>query len=346
MSRKYKGTFAIILVVAILINAGIFAKMTDNKNHISEDTIVIRIGHTVAEDNPIHQGLLSFKKELEEISNGRFEVRIYPNASLGGDRQELESTILGYLQGCIPPSGVLSGFDPRFMVIDLPFVFKSGKAAVTTLNGDLGRELRPILEDLGLHSVGWTETGFRHVTTNDIKVTSPDKLKGLSIRTMENPIHVASFRAWGASPTPMAFSELFTALQQGAVDAQENPVSVTVANRLFEVQNTLSLTGHFYSAGAFSVNRDFYKMLKGQDKAWFDEAGEHFVKYLTELTWKEEASFIKQAKDEGMEVVELTPEQKDVFVKKAENVYDLYIEKYGGSQELIDKAMMYNDKFN
>lgn len=345
MSIKQKSCLVLILAVAILANIGIFGKMAYNKTHVDGDTIVVRIGHTVAENNPIHQALLAYKDKLEDISDGRFEVRIYPNQALGGDRQQIESTILGYIQGCVPPSGTLAGFDQRLMVIDLPFIFKSGEAAVTTLNGELGEDLDPILEELGLHCVGWTETGFRYITTNDIEVTSPEKLKGLSIRTMENPIHIASFRAWGASPTPMSFSELFTALQQGAVDAQENPISVTVSNRLFEVQNTLSLTGHFYSAGAISTNRDFYEALEGQDKEWFDEAGEFLVEYLTELTWEEEANFIQQAQDEGMKVVELTAEQKDAFVKQAADVYDLFIEEYGGSQELIDKAMMYNDDF-
>ena len=225
MSSKAKGVVALILVVAVLANVGIFAKMSYNKTHTAQETIVFRVGDTVASDHPISQALYMFEEELERISNGRFDVRVYINSALGGDRQQTESVILGYMQGNTPPTSVLAGFDTRFMVVDLPFVFKSGEAAMKTLNGDLGKELDPILEGLGLHAMGWTESGYRHITTNNIEATSPEALKGLSIRTQENPIHMASFQAWGASPTPMAFSELFTALQQGAVDASVFHVS-------------------------------------------------------------------------------------------------------------------------
>ena len=331
MSSKAKGVVALILVVAVLANVGIFAKMSYNKTHTAQETIVFRVGDTVASDHPISQALYMFEEELERISNGRFDVRVYINSALGGDRQQTESVILGYMQGNTPPTSVLAGFDTRFMVVDLPFVFKSGEAAMKTLNGDLGKELDPILEGLGLHAMGWTESGYRHITTNDIEATSPEALKGLSI--------------WGASPTPMAFSELFTALQQGAVDAEENPLAVITANRLYEVQNTVTLTGHFYTAGIFNINKDFYESLEGQDKEWFDEASEHFVQNLTQLIRDAQEGYIQLLKDNGINVVEVTSEQKDAFIESAASVYDLFIEKYGGTQELIDLAMKYNDDF-
>lgn len=193
VSSKAKGVVALILVVAVLANVGIFAKMSYNKTHTAQETIVFRVGDTVASDHPISQALYMFEEELERISNGRFDVRVYINSALGGDRQQTESVILGYMQGNTPPTSVLAGFDTRFMVVDLPFVFKSGEAAMKTLNGDLGEELDPILEGLGLHAMGWTESGYRHITTNNIEATTPAALKGLSIRTQENPIHMASF---------------------------------------------------------------------------------------------------------------------------------------------------------
>lgn len=353
MSSKAKGVVALILVVAVLANVGIFAKMSYNKTHTAQETIVFRVGDTVASDHPISQALYMFEEELERISNGRFDVRVYINSALGGDRQQTESVILGYMQGNTPPTSVLAGFDTRFMVVDLPFVFKSGEAAMKTLNGDLGKELDPILEGLGLHAMGWTESGYRHITTNNIEATSPEALKGLSIRTQENPIHMASFQAWGASPTPMAFSELFTALQQGARGRRGEPPGRHhrqppvrgAEHRLYEVQNTVTLTGHFYTAGIFNINKDFYESLEGQDKEWFDEASEHFVQNLTQLIRDAQEGYIQLLKDNGINVVEVTSEQKDAFIESAASVYDLFIEKYGGTQELIDLAMKYNDDF-
>ena len=179
MTKRAKGTLALILAFVVLANAGIFWKLSYSKTHTSGDTIVVRVGDTVAANHPISQALYIFEEELERISNGRFDVRVYINSALGGDRQQTESVILGYMQGNTPPTSVLAGFDTRFMVVDLPFVFKSGEAAMKTLNGDLGEELDPILEDLGLHAVGWTESGYRHITTNNIEATSPEALKGL-----------------------------------------------------------------------------------------------------------------------------------------------------------------------
>lgn len=161
MTKRAKGTLALILAFVVLANAGIFWKLSYSKTHTSGDTIVVRVGDTVAANHPISQALYIFEEELERISNGRFDVRVYINSALGGDRQQTESVILGYMQGNTPPTSVLAGFDTRFMVVDLPFVFKSGEAAMKTLNGDLGEELDPILEDLGLHAVGWTESGYR-----------------------------------------------------------------------------------------------------------------------------------------------------------------------------------------
>lgn len=344
MKGKSIGVVAVILVLAILANVGIFSKMAYNKDHTAQDTIVVRLGDTVGETHPISQALYMFEEELERISDGRFDVRVYINSALGGDRQQTESTILGYIQGNTPPTSVLAGFDTRFMVIDLPFVFKTGEAAMKTLNGDLGKELEPILNNLGLTAMGWTESGYRHITTNDIEATTPEAVKGLSIRTQENPIHMASFQSWGASPTPMAFSELFTALQQGAVDAEENPLAVITANRLYEVQNTVTLTGHFYTAGIFNINKDFYDSLEGQDKEWFDIASEHFCQNLTQLIRDAQEEYITMLKENNINVVEVTSEQKDAFIESAASVYDLFIEKYGGTQELIDLAMKYNEE--
>lgn len=200
MTKRTKGTLALILAFVVLANAGIFWKLSYSKTHTSGDTIVVRVGDTVAANHPISQALYIFEEELERISNGRFDVRVYINSALGGDRQQTESVILGYMQGNTPPTSVLAGFDTRFMVVDLPFVFKSGEAAMKTLNGDLGEELDPILEDLGLHAVGWTESGLPPHHDEQHRGDLAEALKGLSIRTQENPIHMASFQAWAQAP--------------------------------------------------------------------------------------------------------------------------------------------------
>ncbi len=342
MDRHRKRGVLIILLCAILINGALFWKEDYNHTHVDKDHIVLRIGHVVAEDTPQHQCLLEFKKELESRSNGRFEVRIYPNGVLGGDRQMVESTILGFLHGALPGSAVLAGFVPEYMVSDLPFIFKTRDAAFAAYDHELGDALKELVRPLGIINLGFNQTGYRYITTNNRPIQSPEDLKGLSIRTMENPIHIASFRAWGANPTPMSFSELFTALQQGAIDAQENPILVTYSSRFYEVQNTLSLTGHVFSTGAFLMNEDFYNALDEEDRALLDDCAKTYLMTSRARAEEKEQEFLKMAEEKGMKIVPLTSEQKDAFIEKAKGVYDLYTREYG-SQELVDFAMKYNE---
>lgn len=339
---KVKGKLILILVFVLAVNVGIFYKAKYNKTHQDPDHIVVRIADVMADDVPQNECFQEFKKELEEKSNGRFDVRIYPNAVLGGDRQNVESTVLGYLTGCLPGSAVLSGFDPQFMVSDLPFIFKTREAAFKAYDNELGDTLNEKIHELGLVNMGFNQTGYRYITTNNRPIKKPEDLKGLSIRTMENPIHIAAFREWGANPTPMSFSELFTALQQGAVDAQENPALLIMTSRFYEVQDTISLTGHVFSTGVFLVNEDFYKSLSPSDRKLFDEASKNYIKKSREDVEKQEQELLTEAKEKGMNVVELTPEEKDVFVKDAQSVYDLYIKNYG-SKQLVEEAEKYNE---
>ena len=256
MNSTAKRWLAVILVLAIAANAAIFFKMERNKTHVDPDHIVFRVGHSVAESHPIHAAYLYAKEELERRSGGRWEVIIYPNASLGGDRQLLESVILNYIQASAPPAATLAGFDQRIMVVDIPFIFTSREAAQKALDNELGEWLDTLIEPIGIYAPSWRITQFRHLTTKNTPVHTPADLKGLSVRTQENPIHVAAFKCWGANPTPMAFSELFTALQQGTVDAQENPIVTMASSRFYEVQNYLILSGHFANVGIQAINSD------------------------------------------------------------------------------------------
>lgn len=344
MTTKAKGVLALILAAAIAANAAIFYKMDYNKTHTDTDHIVLRIGHSTAESHPIHQAFLWAKEELESRSDGRWDVRIYPNAALGGDRQLLESVILNYIQVSAPPASTLSGFDQRIMVTDIPYIFTSREAAQMALDNELGDWLDTLVEPLGIYVPAWRITQFRNLTTSGTEVHTPEDLKGLSVRTQENPIHLAAFKAWGAEPTPMAFSELFTALQQGTVDAQENPIVTMASSRFYEVQDYLILTEHFANVGAQAINSDFISSLSDEDREMFLEVMEEVGVRVADGMYEMDEYYLDVAKENGMTVVELTTEEKDAFVSKVDSVYDLYINQYGGSQEIIDMARKYNDQ--
>ncbi|MCD1146633.1 TRAP transporter substrate-binding protein [Peptoniphilus sp. KCTC 25270] len=334
-------SLSISLLLCLLVVAGIFAKERSNLSQVNEDEIVVRIGHVAAEGTPIDLGCLKFKELLEERSGNKFDVRVYPNGQLGGDRQSIESVALGYLTGSLPGAGAIAGFEPRFMVSDLPFLYKEKEDAFMAFDNELGGRLDTYLSDLGIHSLGYCDTGYRYITTNGIEIKKPEDLKGIKIRTMENPIHIDSFIAWGASPTPMNFSEVFTGLQQGAVDAQENPLQITISSRFYEVQDTLSLTGHFYAYGPLIVGQQFMESLSEEDRQLVNECGREAVLYERYISEKMEEEYLEEAKSNGMNLVELTPEEKNAFIESASDVYEDFYKQYADGKDLVELARQY-----
>ena len=285
-----------------------------------------------------------FKKTIEEKTNGRFRIDVFDNYSFGNFEAVVQGLQFGMLQFAQESPSNLSIYDPKLMIFDLPYLMPDYDAVNILLDGKVGKELSRSLEKIGIKGMGWIALGTRFYWMNKPFHTMAEA-KSMKIRATASKVHISMTKAFGMNPTPMAWSETFTALQQGAVDAEENPLAVITANRLYEVQNTVTLTGHFYTAGIFNINKDFYESLEGQDKEWFDEASEHFVQNLTQLIRDAQEGYIQLLKDNGINVVEVTSEQKDAFIESAASVYDLFIEKYGGTQELIDLAMKYNDDF-
>lgn len=297
---------------------------------------LIRVAHVLPADHATNMTAENvFKKEVEENSGGRIKVEIYPNSQLGGDRQTIEALNLGTLEMCIPGGTVLSGFIDDFMVLDLPFLFKSREEAFKTFDGPVGDELNKQLEDIGIVNLGYGENGYRHVTNNRGPVTSPENLKGLKIRTMENPIHMAAFKAFGANPTPISFNELFTALQQKTVDAEENPIAIIYTSKLYEVQKYLSLTGHVYTQCPYLISKSFFDSLPEDLQKVVRDAAKDTVTAQRQMCVDQEKEYLGELKENGMIINELTDEQKQAFIDAAKPVYDDYVKQYGS--QLLDE---------
>lgn len=339
MTVKLK--FVMTLAIVGLLTVGIFAKESYNeKKFANQETFTIRLAHVANETSPIHLQSLKLKELLESESDGRFKVEIYPNGQLGGDRQATESVSLGTITASLPGTAVLSGFEPKFMVGDLPFLFTSREAAYKAYDNELGEELNRLLEPLNMINMGYSETGFRHISNSKHPITTPDDLEGIKIRTMENPIHMDSFKEWGASPTPMAFSELFTGLQQKTVDAQENPLQIISSSRFYEVQDYLTISGHFFATGSLLFNKEFVEKLPADLKDILYDCARESTVYGRKLVAEMEADYLEELKNNGMAVNVLTEEQKQVFISKAKPVYEKYEDILG--KDLIDKAKKYN----
>jgi len=329
MTKRFKLSLVLLIVLSIVItgcSGGTGGEETSN----GDEVITLRISHVLQENHPSHLSMVEvLKPEIEENSGGRIKVEIYPNAQLGSDRQAIESVSLGSLEMTMPGGAVLAGFYEEYMIFDLPFLYMNREEAYEAWDGELGEKLNEGLASQNMMILGYGENGLRHVTNNVRPIYTPEDLAGLKIRVMENPIHLQTFESLGANPTPIAFGELFTALQQKTVDAQENPLAIINSSKFFEVQDYLSLTGHVFGNAPYLINMDFYNGLDAELQEVVRTAVKNTETRQREMLAEQEAEDMQALIDAGMQVNELTDEQKQVFIDMVQPSYDLYIEKFG-----------------
>ena len=296
----------------------------------------IKVGYIGSDTHPTMQAMKVFAEDVDSGSKGKIKVELYPNAQLGGDRELCEGVQMGTIQMAIPSTSALAGFDKRIQVLDLPYLFTTRKAAFEAVDGELGQKLNSYLQKKGFEVLGYQENGFRHVTNSKRPVKSPADLKGLKIRTMENPMHIAFFKELGANPTPMSWGELYTALQQGTVDAQENPYAMIDDGKFYEVQKYVSETGHVFSYEILIANKKFMDKLPSDLREVVVDAARKAIAAQRASLEKEEAAFKAKVTKAGLQANELTPEQKKPFVEATKKVYTQFEKDLG--KEIMDIA--------
>lgn len=314
---------------------------TPSGGSTASDTIKLTIGHVEAEDRSTHRALLIMKEELESASDGRFEVAVHANGSLGGDMEMIESVSMGMIQMCLPSTSVLTAYTPEYGVLDMPFLFSSAEAAFRALDGDVGEYLSDTLTSKGFTVMGYTYNGPRSMTNSVQPINHPDDLAGMKVRVMESPVFISLFETLGANATPMSFSELFTALQNGTVAAQENPPSLIYASKFHEVQSYLSLTEHVHNCLAVLTDLSFYEGLSAEDKALFDTACANLVANQRAMELEDNQTYIDKLADEGMEVNAISSDNYNAFVEKLAPMYVKYEDEFG--IELFELCRSYND---
>lgn len=316
---------------------------SDSGSSDGDSTYKIRLPHLVSEEQSSHVAALDFKEKLEKESDGQIEVEIYPNGSLfGSDREAIEAVQLGNVEMTIPAVAPLASFNDHFMVFDLPFLFNDNEAAYRALDGEVGDILMKELEEKNLKGLAFGENGFRHMSNNKGPVTQPSDLKGLKFRTLENPLHTDTFKAFGANASPFAFGELYTALQQGTYDAMESPISLYYLNKFYEVQSDLTLTGHVYAATILLMNNDFYNSLPENLQEIVTNAAEEYSTEQRKIAQQQDKEFMDTLKDLGMKIHEMEPEQRELFRKATESVYEKYTPIIG--EDLVEKARAANEE--
>ena len=308
-------------VMALMVAAAAFAGQ-------AEAATTLRLGHVVADNSSLDKGLDYFAKLVSDKSGGELKIQVFPNSSLGDNTAMMEQLQFGSLDMMAPSVAALSGFTPSTAIFDLPYLFKNEAAAEEVLDGPLGDTVGKALEPQGFYLLGWMTQSWRHLTCNK-EVTKPADVAGIKIRTMDSKYHMAHFNTLGASAIPMAMSELYTALQQGTIDAQENPYTNIVNSRFYEVQKYVVETGHIYDACPLIISTITWKRLDDNQKKIIQEAAAEAVNWERAEVKKDDAVFREQVKKSGTTVIVLTPEQRAEFRKAAQPVYDEFVKEQG-----------------
>lgn len=346
--KKIAGILACAILAISLVACGNGKNTNNAKNEnnsnaskVSEDTIVLKVGHVEPEDRSTHKALLDFQKDVEEKSNGSLKVEIYPNGALGGDVQITESVAMGSLDMALPSTSVLTTYVDEFGILDMPYLFRDQDAAFAAMDGEVGKYFSEKLEPNGIHVLGYSYNGPRSTTTNTGPVEKPEDLKGVKMRVMESPIFIDFYKTLGANPTPMSFTELYTGLQQGTVEAQENPPSLTFANKFWEVQKYSSIDEHVYNFLGFLMNENLYESLTDEQKKIINDESKEYVDAQRAIEIEDNIQAIKDLETKGnLKTNILTTEQKQVFKDELKPMYEKYEDKFG--KDLFELCEEYN----
>lgn len=304
------------VATALLLSMGVASAQT-----------IVKIGSTTTPTSHYGVGIQTFCDEIEKGTQNRYKCQQFPNGALGGEREMIEAVQLGTLDITNVSTGPVGNFVPEVKIVDIPFLFRDYDHARRYLDGPDGQALLAKFPSKGLVALTWSENGFRHMTNSKRPISTPEDANGLKMRTMENKVHMDGYRAFGIRPTPMAFPEVFGALQQGIVDGQENPIPIIMASKFSQVQKYLSLTGHVYSPALYLTSPRFMNKLSDADKKVFYEAAKKANIAQRNKVNEDEANGIAQLEAEGMVVVKNV--NGDAFRKALEPVYVNYAKEFG-----------------
>jgi TRAP-type transport system periplasmic protein len=307
---------------------------------IQERTIKAGIG--LNQDHPEGLGLKKFAEIVEEKSGGKLKVKPFYAATLGDDQKMTEALQGGMQEITIPSTSPLVGMIKEYGIFDFPFLFNNAEEADAVLDGPVGQKLLDKLPEHGLIGLGYWENGFRQLTNSKHPVETAEDFKGLKVRTMQNEVHLDAFKELGANPTPMAFSEVFTALESKTVDGQENPLATIKSNKFNEVQEYLSLTKHVYTPFVFLVSKKFWDGLSEEEQKILKDAAFEAGKYQRQLSREEDKKAVEDLKAAGMKVNEVSDEEKAKMKEIIGPVTDKFAEKFG--KDLVDELNAEIDK--
>lgn len=290
------------------------------------ETKVFKLGHIAAPGTAYDNFANEFKRQIEEKSNGRYVIDIYPAGQLGVDRELMESLQVGNVDFTVITASDINQFVPDMAVQDLPFLFMNWDHVFKFLESDAAKEFASLTDSVGMKTLGFMPRGFRHVTSNIAPVNTPGDLAGLKIRVAESEVYIDTFKNLGANAQAMAWGEVFTALQQGTIDAHENTVITTRDYKINEVQKYMSETGHFFAFAMMQMNNDLFNSMSSEDQKMFTETGYDVAAKLGKEQQANEDSAKKELESLGMVFNEVN--DKQAFVDLVQPVYDKFLKDH------------------
>lgn len=289
----------------------------------------LRLGHGIADDHPLGQGAHKLTEILARLSAGKLKLKVYPATQLGSETQMIAALRGGVQEMAIVSTAPVATLVKDFLVFDLPFLFQNHKEADAVLDGPVGQRLLDSLRDKNMVGLCYWENGFRNVTNSQRPIQKADDLTGLKLRVMQNPVYIESFKALGANAVPMPFTELFTALETKALDAQENPVAIIYSSKFYEVQKHITMTRHAYAPYVVLVGRSTWDKLSAAEQGTLKQACHEGRDFQRSLSRRMETQQIDQLKAQKMTVSDLLPGEADRMRVRLKPVTDKFTQEIG-----------------
>ncbi len=295
------------------------------------------LAHVLASSHPCHTALVQFAEAVKKQTDGRIQISIISGGALGGEKDEVDQIKMGALDfALLYGASLFQGMAPVCAIEELPFMWATREQAYAAFDGELGAKLTEAIDKQGVKVLAYWENGFRHFTNNVRPIVKPEDMKGIKFRSAESAIRLDMFKQLGASAVPMPFTELFTALQQGTVDGQENPLSIIQSSRFYEVQKYMSLSGHIWNAALMIVSPARWSKISPDDRKIIQDNALKYRILARDLIAEQDAKLVAEMKQKGLQVTEV---DKQAFRKAMEPVWAKYEAKFG--KEVMDIVRKY-----
>lgn len=331
---------AILVLCIVLVISLVACGGGDSDSANDGEKIKFVVSHVDPDDSIMGSNFLKFKEYVEENTDGQVEVEVYSNGSLGGEREIVEAIQMGTTHLSLPATSVLSTYDEKFNIWEVPFLFDDYDAYIEAWDGELGDTVKEWGEEYGFKIYGWASFGFRGLSNSVREVQTPDDMNGMKIRCIESDMYIDTFRALGTNPTPMSYNEIYTGLQQGTIDGQDNPPELTYMSKFSEVQDYYTDLNHILCNGVYITNKEYMENLPDDVRAVIEEAIAMIMKDHRERSVTEEEKALKSMEEQGLKVTRLTDDQRVQFKEKVADIQNDFKKVIG--DDVYNLALSYS----